>query len=223
MVAATPYAAEARDFVWLANAKGSASFARGDSGGASAAFARALSVAEAAGLPPSSPSRTVAYIGLARAALLAGRAGQARRYGMRALGGGISRGDIGDVVGALRVLAASLEQSGERADAIETLRTAALIIEQVPIDDLDAETRATYLGTQHDVFEDLTDLLIADARAKGADAPLSTLRILHSSCSAKAGHPVRRGFPVQSLTPLEYWFTRRSLSSGRPKAGPVGG
>jgi hypothetical protein len=28
------------------------------------------------------------------------------------------------------------------------------------------------------------------------------------SCPAKAGHPVRRGFSVQSLPPLEYWITR---------------
>jgi hypothetical protein len=31
---------------------------------------------------------------------------------------------------------------------------------------------------------------------------------ISSSCSAKAGHPVRRDFTVQSLTPLEYWITR---------------
>jgi len=28
------------------------------------------------------------------------------------------------------------------------------------------------------------------------------------SCSAKAGHPVRRGFSIQSLAPLEYWVAR---------------
>jgi hypothetical protein len=28
------------------------------------------------------------------------------------------------------------------------------------------------------------------------------------SCPAKAGHPVRRGFSVLSLTSLEYWITR---------------
>ena len=169
IVAATPYAVGARELVRLANARGSASINRGDSPGAAAAFSRALQVADEAGLPPS--NRSVAYIGLARAALLAGRASAARRYGTRALGLGISRGDVGDVVGALRVLAMSLEQSGHRADAIETLRAAALLIEQVPIDDLDAEMRATYLATQHEVFEDLTDVLIAAARATGGDAP----------------------------------------------------
>jgi hypothetical protein len=31
-----------------------------------------------------------------------------------------------------------------------------------------------------------------------------------SSCPAKAGHPVRRGFSVQARTSLEYWITRPS-------------
>ena len=63
-----------------------------------------------------------------------------------------------------------------------------------------------------------------------AQAPFPTLRSQRSqqphkrpSYSAKAEYPVRRGFSFQSLMSLEYWVTRRSLSSGRPKAGPVGG
>src|SRR5260370_26607954 len=43
------------------------------------------------------------------------------------------------------------------------------------------------------------------------------------SSPAKAGDPVRRGFSVLSLAALEYWVTRRSLSSGGHSADPVAG
>ena len=43
------------------------------------------------------------------------------------------------------------------------------------------------------------------------------------SSSAKAGDPVRRGLPVLSSASLEYWVTRRSLSSGGHSADPVAG
>ncbi len=33
------------------------------------------------------------------------------------------------------------------------------------------------------------------------------------SCPAKAAHTVRRGFSIQSLTPLEYWITRSSRAT----------
>jgi hypothetical protein len=34
------------------------------------------------------------------------------------------------------------------------------------------------------------------------------LRHTQPSCPAHAGHPVRRGFSIPSLTSLEYWITR---------------
>jgi hypothetical protein len=37
------------------------------------------------------------------------------------------------------------------------------------------------------------------------------------------GYPVRRGLSVLSLSSLEYWITRRSLSSGGALRRPVGG
>jgi hypothetical protein len=37
------------------------------------------------------------------------------------------------------------------------------------------------------------------------------------------GDPVRRGFSVQPLLPLEYWITHRSLSSGAHSRDPVAG
>jgi hypothetical protein len=41
------------------------------------------------------------------------------------------------------------------------------------------------------------------------------------SSPAHAGDPVRRSFSVLSLTSLEYWIVRRSLSSGGHSADPV--
>jgi CHAT domain-containing protein len=64
----------------------------------------------------------------------------------------------------------SLREGGERANAIATLRTAVMLILQVPIDDLDSEARAAYLATQHGVFEDLVDVLIADSSQSAANA-----------------------------------------------------
>ena len=40
---------------------------------------------------------------------------------------------------------------------------------------------------------------------------------------ADAGYPVRRGLSFRSLTSLEYWIARRSLSSGGHSADPVAG
>jgi hypothetical protein len=44
-----------------------------------------------------------------------------------------------------------------------------------------------------------------------------------SSYSAKAEYPVHRGFSDQSSAPLEYWITRRSLSSGAHSRDPLTG
>ena len=49
------------------------------------------------------------------------------------------------------------------------------------------------------------------------------MRELSWSCPAGGRHPVRRGLSLRSLTPLEYWITRRSSSSGRPKPDRVAG
>jgi hypothetical protein len=39
----------------------------------------------------------------------------------------------------------------------------------------------------------------------------------------EGGYPVRGGLSILSLTPLEYWIARRSLSSGGHSADPVAG
>ena len=44
-----------------------------------------------------------------------------------------------------------------------------------------------------------------------------------SSYPAHAGYPVRRSFSILSLMTLEYWITRRSLSSGGRSADPLAG
>jgi len=169
VAAAKPYALTPRLQLRLANATGFAYINSADAAGARTSFAHALEVADEARLAPTHQNREFAYIGLARASLLSGRSDEARRYSMQALLLGSARADIGQVVGALDVLAMSLRQAGEQAGAIDTLRTAVNLIEQAPIDDLDAETRATFLATQHGVFEDLTDALVADAEAGTAD------------------------------------------------------
>ncbi len=168
VTAAAAYALTPREQVRLANALGSLYIESADARRAHAAFSRALEVADQASLAPSHENRSVAYIGLARAALLAGRVAEARRLSARALTLSIARADIGQVVGTLRVLAMSLRAGGERAEAIATLRTAVTLVLQVPIDDLNWETRATYVATQHDVFEDLIDALLAEVRAGDA-------------------------------------------------------
>jgi len=174
VAAAAPYAVTPREQVRLANALGSVYIDSADARRAHAAFSRALELADQAALAPSNQNRNAAYIGLARAALLAGRADEARRLGTRALAFGAARADIDQVVGALRVLAMSLRAGGDRAAAITTLRTAVMLILQVPIDDLDNEMRATYVATQHAVFEDLIDALIADVPERAGAAALQS-------------------------------------------------
>ena len=65
---------------------------------------------------------------------------------------------------SLQLMARSLgeNQGGEQATSI--LRTAANLVEQVPIDDLDAEKRSTWLATQHAVFAELTTLFATGAQ-----------------------------------------------------------
>jgi CHAT domain-containing protein len=174
LAAAVPYAVTPRLQMRLANATGFAYIDKADPARARESFTRALEVADQAALAPTYQNRAVAYIGLARASLLAGHPDEARRNSTRALLSGSARADVGQVIDALQVLAMSLTAGGDRTNAIQILRTAANLIEQVPIGDLDPEMRATFLATQHGVFEELTDALVADAQATAAgDEPQS--------------------------------------------------
>jgi CHAT domain-containing protein len=74
------------------------------------------------------------------------------------------------VADALQLTARSFnaERATDRAAAI--LNVAVDLIEQVPIDELDAEQRATWLATQHGVFAELTTVLANQAGADEARA-----------------------------------------------------
>jgi len=171
LAAAVPYAGASRLQLRLANAIGTAYLASAQPLQARDSFVRALDVADRAGFAATHQNREVAYLGLANAAVLAHHNDEALRDSAHALLLGSARADVGQVVDALRVLALSLRAAGDRRRAQQSLDSAVNLIEQVPIDDLDADARATYLATQHGVFEELTDLLVENALASsGSDA-----------------------------------------------------
>jgi CHAT domain-containing protein/tetratricopeptide (TPR) repeat protein len=157
------YAATARTKLRFENAAGATLLERGKPEQATAAFQRALTIADGAQLSPTHENRTLAYIGLARAALLDNRLSDARTYAARALVLGGARAALGQVVESLQLIARSYSAQQATEPAVDILQVAANIIEQVPIDDLDAEQRATWLATQHAVFSELTTLFAARA------------------------------------------------------------
>jgi CHAT domain-containing protein len=175
LAAAVPYAGASRLQLRLANATGAAYLDSAQPAQARDAFLRALEVADRAGLAPTHENREVAYLGLARAAVLAHQRDEALRESAHALLLGSTRADVGQVVDALRVLAMSLRAAGDRQRAQQSLDSAVNLIEQVPIDDLDADARATYLATQHGVYEELTDLLVESALASSKSDAVSKL------------------------------------------------
>ena len=170
--AAVAYAGSSRLQLRLANATGAAYLESAQPSQARDAFLRAIRVADRAGFAATHQNREVAYLGLAHAAVLAHQNNEALRDSARALLLGSARADVAQVVDALRVLAMSLRAAGDRPRAQQSLDAAVNLIEQVPIDDLDADARATYLATQHGVFEELTDLLVEGALA-GANSDAS--------------------------------------------------
>ena len=160
---ARSYANTARLQLRLANAEGTTALERGDPAQADLAFERGLTIADHAHMPPTHENRSVAYLGRARAALLTNRPAQARDFAANALTLGASRGDLKQVTESLLSMARSFRAEKATAQAASILRVAADLIEQVPIDDLDAEQRATWLATQHVAFEELTTLLAEEA------------------------------------------------------------
>jgi CHAT domain-containing protein/tetratricopeptide (TPR) repeat protein len=163
LASAHDYATTARMRLRLANAEGAFLIERGEPAKAEATFQRGLSIADDAKLSPTHENRSVAYLGLARAALLAGRPAPARNSAARALTLGAARGDLRQVTDALQLTARTFSAEKDATRAASILRVAADLIEQVPIDDLDAEQRATWLATQHAVFAELTTLLANEA------------------------------------------------------------
>ena len=187
LAAAAPYASASRLQLRLANAAGAAYLESAQPTQARDAFLRALRIADRAGLAASHQNREVAYLGLARAALLAHERDEALTESVRALQLASARADAGQVVDALRILAMSLSAAGDRRRAQQALDTAVNLIEQVPIDDLEPDARATYLASQHGVFEELTDLLAERALASaGSDA--ASERTWAAFSTAERGH-----------------------------------
>lgn len=163
LTSAGDYAATARTRLRLANAEGATLLERRQASKANASFSRGLEIADGAKLSATHENRSVAYLGLARAALLSDKPGNARTFAARALTLGAARGDLRQVTDALQLTARSFSAERNSAEAASILRVAADLIEQVPIDDLDAEQRATWLATQHVVFAELTTLLANEA------------------------------------------------------------
>jgi CHAT domain-containing protein len=161
--AARAYAIMARMKLRLANAEGAMLLEHGEPVRATKTFERGLAIADEAQLAQTHEHRSLAYIGLARSALLEKRQAAARDYASRALVLGSARADLGQVVDSLQLLARSVGTGGENDAAVSILRSAVGLIEQVPIDDLDTEQRATWLATQHAVFTELTTLLATGA------------------------------------------------------------
>jgi CHAT domain-containing protein len=160
---AAAYASTARTRLRLTNAQADALMQDGKVGEAVATFERGLVNADREGIPASQENRGLAYLGLAHAALLERKPDQARSYAHRSLLLGSTRADMGQIVDSLQLIAATFSRTEERDQALEILRTAAALAEQVPIAGLDAEKRATWLASQHAVFADMTRLFATGA------------------------------------------------------------
>jgi CHAT domain-containing protein len=160
---AAAYAGTARTRMRLANAQANAFIRDGKPKEATATLERGLANADREGIPPTHEYRATAYLGLAEAALLEARPAQARAYAHRSLLLGSTRADIGQIVDSLQLLAQTFNGSAESDQALGIVHTAAALVEQVPIDGLDAEKRATWLASQHAVFAEMTRLFATDA------------------------------------------------------------
>jgi CHAT domain-containing protein len=157
------YATSSRDRLRLANAQGATELRRGEVKAAGASFTHALQIADKAGLSATQLFASRAQLGVAEAALLSGDAAGSIRAARQALQTSAARGEVSQMVAALQLLAGALRASKDHANATRTLEVAVQLIEQVPIDELDGEKRATYLASQHAVYAELTELLITGA------------------------------------------------------------
>lgn len=157
---AKPYTPTPQSQIQWANAQGTILLARDQPAQARSSFEAALRIADEAGLAPTYEHRGTARLGLVRAALMMRDAVAAREQAAAVLRTSSARADINQLVRSLQALAASYRLANEPGKAIATLRSAIPLIERVPLDELDGEKRALFLATQHDVFAELTDLLI---------------------------------------------------------------
>jgi CHAT domain-containing protein len=167
---AAAYASTARTRMRLANAQANAILQAGKPQVAVATLERGLANADREGIPQTHETRAVAYLELAHAALLEGQPLKARGYAQRSLLLGSTRADIGQIVDSLQLLAQTYSGPTESDQALEILRIAAALVEQVPIAGLDAEKRATWLASQHAVFAEMTRLFAIGAATDEARA-----------------------------------------------------
>jgi CHAT domain-containing protein/tetratricopeptide (TPR) repeat protein len=164
--AAQIYTSDSRNLVRLANARGAAFLDRNDPTRARAAFANALRISDEAGFPTTYEDRRSAQLGLVKAMLLTGQGAASLKSAEDALAVSTASGDIENTITSLRLIAAAHRASGHATKAVHVLNLAADLIEDVPIDELDGEQRATFLASQHTVFAELTDIFASD---KGTD------------------------------------------------------
>ena len=170
LASAAAYASTARTRLRLANAEGSALLEARQPEKAGTTFGTALSSADRDGIPASYEHRSVAYLGLSRAALMERQPAIARDFASRSLLLGSARADVGQVVDSLQLMARSFSGTPEGEQAVLILHAAAGLVEQVPIGGLDAERRATWLATQHAVFSELTTLFATSTNGDDAHA-----------------------------------------------------
>jgi CHAT domain-containing protein len=185
---ASGYTVSPKTQLRLANATGRVLLEKDQGAAARASFEEGIRIAEQAHMQATDEHRPTSFLGLAQAALLERQPEAARRYALQSLTLSSTRADIGQVVASLQILGRVLRASGEPLAAIRMLKAAANLTEQVPIDELDAERRATYLATQHGVFAELTDLLIANASAAAHAAAPNANAAWAAFNEAERGH-----------------------------------
>lgn len=161
---ARSYAADPRSKARLADAQGVLSLEEHRPDDARASFEAASTISQDARLPDTSEIAAITQLGLAETANQAGEVVRSRSLAFSALRLSGARGDIGEMVEALRLLAASFRKDGRLNESELILRTAIRLIENVPMDQLDPDVRAEYLATQHSIFAELTDLLAFNAQ-----------------------------------------------------------
>ncbi|HUK01884.1 MAG TPA: CHAT domain-containing protein [Steroidobacteraceae bacterium] len=218
---ALPYAVDALSQVRLANARGDLLLELARPQAAEQAFSEALRTAEDASLPPQSEAIGTSQLGIAQAALSLGKPAAARLRASAAFRAGSARGDVGQIVAALRIIASEEAAGGQSAPAARTLRLAVSLIEQVPADELDPERRASFLATQHAVFAELTDLLAADQGAAASWMAFSIADEGHARSLRYAAEqaPLQRAAPSPSESGEYARLLQAIAALGRERAG----
>jgi CHAT domain-containing protein len=197
LLLARRFAIDARTQILLANADGNLLLDEHSAAAARKAFAQAIGIADSAALAPTVEYRAVAQLGIAQAALLQGLTDDARNHAYAALGQSSARADLNQVVASLRMLAEAYQAAQRESEAIGILRLAVQLLEQVPTDGLDAERRATFLATQHEVFAELTGLLL---REGSAGAPVDERRIWDAFGVTEDGRARSARYALDPLT-----------------------